>query len=363
MKVLAKNLEILLLNNNLVMVPGLGGFLVDNKQAEFDSDENNLMLPPGRFIVFNKELKTNDGLIVHAYMQNYDATYPQALKQLEIDVQEINDLLDENGWVVPENIGTLRKNLEGHISFEQQHTSVITPSLFALPAIRLKSVAELEKERDIISNIEQTAALPVAKHHDADERTTVRRRWRDVAISSAAAVAMFFLFAFPYLNKDGQTEKTIAGAGVHDSSWMDHAEEQVKSGEEINARAAYHEVEKKDDGKTIVQPQIILLQTAPQAYNNTLVISQQDIDKANNLNTADGRYSIVVAAAANEQCGQYLISQLEEQNLPGAFMKEVKKVNYVLYSRFNSYNDAQKTLTALKKVNKKFQNAWVLDIQ
>ena len=33
MKVLAKNLEILLLNNNLVMVPGLGGFLVDNKQA------------------------------------------------------------------------------------------------------------------------------------------------------------------------------------------------------------------------------------------------------------------------------------------------------------------------------------------
>ena len=196
MKVLAKNLEILLLNNNLVMVPGLGGFLVDNKQAEFDSDENNLMLPPGRFIVFNKELKTNDGLIVHAYMQNYDATYPQALKQLEIDVQEINDLLDENGWVVLENIGTLRKNLEGHISFEQQHSSVITPSLFALPAIRLKSVAELEKERDIISNIEQTAALPVAKHHDADERTTVRRRWRDVAISSAAAVAMFFLFAF-----------------------------------------------------------------------------------------------------------------------------------------------------------------------
>ena len=37
MKVLAKNLEILLLNNNLVMVPGLGGFLVDNKQAEFDT--------------------------------------------------------------------------------------------------------------------------------------------------------------------------------------------------------------------------------------------------------------------------------------------------------------------------------------
>ena len=57
MKVLAKNLEILLLHNNLVMVPGLGGFLVDNKQAEFDSDENNLMLPPGRFIVFNKELR------------------------------------------------------------------------------------------------------------------------------------------------------------------------------------------------------------------------------------------------------------------------------------------------------------------
>ena len=43
MNVLAKNLEILLLHHDLVMVPGLGGFVVDYKQAQFDENENDLL--------------------------------------------------------------------------------------------------------------------------------------------------------------------------------------------------------------------------------------------------------------------------------------------------------------------------------
>ena len=166
MNVFAKNLEILLMSHDLVMVPGLGGFLADYKQAEFENDESNTIIPPSRTIVFNKDLKANDGLMVHSYMQTYDATYPQAFRQLELDVENINEHLNENGWVIIENIGTLHVNLDGHVTLEQMHHSVITPALFALPPIQITSVDELQHQLNIKTAIEQTSMLPLAQDEE-----------------------------------------------------------------------------------------------------------------------------------------------------------------------------------------------------
>lgn len=359
MKILAKNLEILLLKHDLVVVPGLGGFLVDYQQATYDPQEQNTMLPPARTVVFNKELKNNDGLLVHAYMQNYDANYPQAYRQLEMDVEEIYNFLNENGWVILENVGTLRMNIDGVISFEQLHDSVITPSLFALPTLQVKSVEELEKERNIIRSIEQNAELPVAANDNKAERALLtRRRWKDIAISSAAAVALFFLFAFPYMKKP-DTEKIIAGTV---------AEQKVEVKTESVSQVVKTEKQNEEEARkydnipqqTVVQPQIILLQ--PQAASNAVVINPQDINAGNNVTSNNGDYSIVLSYAANEQCAQFVINQLEEQNLPGAFYHEQGDDKFLMYSRFNSRSDANKTLNALKKVNAKFRKAWVMKL-
>ena len=183
MNVLAKNLEILLLHHDLVMVPGLGGFVVDYKQAQFDENENDLLLPPARFVIFNRDLNVNDGLLVSAYMQNFDANYPQAYRQMELDVEELYNQLDVKGWVCLENVGTLRKDLEGRLFFEQIHNSTITPALFALPPIHVLSVAQLQNKEDISSNIQNTAVLPIAENQDNTERTLIRRRrWRTSCI-------------------------------------------------------------------------------------------------------------------------------------------------------------------------------------
>ncbi len=358
MKVLAKNLEILLLNHDLVVVPGLGGFLVDYQQARIDEEDDSAMLPPSRTIVFNKELKNNDGLLVNAYMQNFDANYPQAYRQLEIDVEEIYDFLNGNGWVILENIGTLRMNIEGAVSFEQFHQSVITPSLFALPALKVKTVAELEKERNVIRAIEQNAQLPVAEKNNKNNKLLLKRRWKDIAISSAAAVALFFLFAFPYMRKS-EPEKIIAGTVVENNVRNTISAETERTSEKV-----YDEESLKYDNipqQTVIQPQIILLQPS-QSASNTVVINPQDIHQAGNINSANGDFSIAISYAANEECAQFVINQLEEQNLPGAFYHEIGDAKYLMYSRFNSRADATKTMNALKKVSSKFKRAWVMKL-
>lgn len=356
MKVLAKNLEILLLQHDLVMVPGLGGFVVDYKQAEFDENEDGILLPPGRSVMFNKDLRANDGLMVNAYMQNYDATYPQAYRQMEIDVEQLLDQLNEEGWVCLENVGTLRKDLEGHLSFEQIHATAITPALFALPSVKIKSLNQLENELDVAKNIRQASMLNLAETNEHEGKVSQRwRRWRDMGISSAAAIALFFMFAFPYVNNNHSTDKIIAGSIVSQNKDLNDNSIAVQPDESTNTL-------KNVVQEPLTQPQIIVLQ-APPSGQNAIVISQQDINNSQNVSSPNGKFSIVLTAAANEQCAQYVIDQMEQQNFPGAFYYKDEKCDYVLYSRFESIQDAQKALKALQPVNKRFAKAWVMEIK
>ncbi len=357
MNVLAKNLEILLLQHDLVMIPGLGGFVVDYKQAQFDENVSDLMLPPARFVVFNKDLNVNDGLMVSAYMQNYDANYPQAFRQMELDVDELVECLNTNGWVLLDNVGTLHKDLEGRLSFEQIHDTAITPELFALAPIHLKSVAQLQNEEDIKNDIQKTSILPVADNQSKDSRSLNIRRWRDIAISSAAAVAMFFMFAFPYLKNDKPSDKLIVGANIVQSQTDSKSSEQTES----NATDYSNSETNKVPANQVVQPQIIVLQS-PQPGQNAIVISPEDVNRSATVNSVDGRFSIVVTPAANEECAQYVIDEMQAQNIPGAFYYERQNEKYVLYSRFNTRVEAMKALNALKPINRRFRKAWIIEM-
>lgn len=357
MKGFARNIEILLLNHDLVMVPGLGGFLANYQQAQFDDDEQNILLPPARYIVFNKDLNSNDGLMVHAYMHNYDATYPQALRQLELDVEEINDILENDGFVILDNVGTLHKNIDGVISFEQIHSSIVTPQLFALPSIRLSNIEELQNDNEIKEAIAEMSNLPVVKSNTLNEKMKI---WRDVAISSAAAVALFFMFVFPHINNQ-QDDKIVAGS-ANDRLEISNIKDNDNLVRENGVIEKDLAIDNNITSQTqTTQPQIILLQT-PQQSTNALILSQNDLDKAEKINSQDGDYTIVVSAAANEECALYVIGQLNDQNIPGAYYHEGNDGKFIFYSSFASAIDAQKTLNALKQVNSKFKRAWVRKI-
>ena len=358
MNVLAKNLEILLLHHDLVMVPGLGGFVVDYKQAQFDENENDLLLPPARFVIFNRDLNVNDGLLVSAYMQNFDANYPQAYRQMELDVEELYNQLDIKGWVCLENVGTLRKDLEGRLFFEQIHNSTITPALFALPPIHVLSVAQLQNKEDISSNIQNTAVLPIAENQDNTERTLIRRRrWRDIGISSAAAVALFFMFAFPYLKNNHESDKIIAGAAVAQTQEVTDNMKQENMPEAKDVVS-----DNNNNTQQVVQPQIIVLQT-PAAGQNAIVISQQDINNSATVNSENGKFSIVVTPAANEECAQYVIDEWLQHNVPVAFYNDNDTSKVVLYSIFHARAEAMKALNALKPINKRFRKSWIFEMK
>ena len=103
---LTKHIEILLLENDCVIVPELGGFIAYHQPAHYEEDEG-VFLPPIRTVGFNPQLTMNDGLLTQAYMQTYHTDFPDAARKIAIEVSELKEILYSEGVVEMQGVGTV----------------------------------------------------------------------------------------------------------------------------------------------------------------------------------------------------------------------------------------------------------------
>jgi hypothetical protein len=89
-----------------VIIPDLGGFMAHHMDARYD-DEEQLFLPPYRTLGFNPQLKINDSLLVQSYIEAYDISYPEALRRIEGEVEELCQHINNQGHYELTDIGTL----------------------------------------------------------------------------------------------------------------------------------------------------------------------------------------------------------------------------------------------------------------
>lgn len=66
---LSYHIEELLFSNDCVIIPTIGGFIVNYASASIDFVEQRL-LPPQKVVSFNPKLVNNDGLLANHIAQN-----------------------------------------------------------------------------------------------------------------------------------------------------------------------------------------------------------------------------------------------------------------------------------------------------
>ena len=202
---LAKHIEVLLLENDCVIVPGLGGFIAHNRQAEFKEAEN-LFSSPARTIGFNPQLVMNDGLLVQTYMQAYNTDFPDATRKIEKIVSALKEQLYQKGEVLLPNVGTLYYTMNGTYVFEPSTNTIFTPYLYGLDSLKLsplKALAASEEKVSIhpfVRSIEQKSSKEsyVPQIPAAYKRTIQRMAQHTVGV--AAAILLFFLLSVPVEN-------------------------------------------------------------------------------------------------------------------------------------------------------------------
>lgn len=193
----------LLLTNDCVVVPGLGGFVAHHECARYDEAEG-LFLPPFRTLGFNPQLTMNDSLLVQSYVETYDMSYPEALRRVESDVKDLRSQLSEHGEYDMHGIGKLFVNSDKSLAFEPCTAGLLTPSLYALNYLefprRSASVANDAVEVADAATVRSKARIMYIDKEPGTGRAMLNVRvsaLRQVAV--AAMVALVFVLA---LNAD-----------------------------------------------------------------------------------------------------------------------------------------------------------------
>ena len=202
MKELSRHIETLLLENDCVIVPGLGGFIAHNKPAEF-KESANIFCPPLRTIGFNPQLTINDGLLVQAYMQAYDTDFPDASRKIENTVSQIKETLYKNGQAELDNIGTLYYTMAGVYGFEPHYNAFFSPDLYGLGNFSISPLSALstsERHEDVTDiRIETKSPLNI-NSGKKDKKLHMVKRITEHAVGIAAAILLFFILSVPVEN-------------------------------------------------------------------------------------------------------------------------------------------------------------------
>ncbi len=120
--------------HELVIIPGLGGFLTHFHGASIHALSNRLQ-SPGRHIAFNTQLKDNDGLLAHSLAKEIHLSYKDAMHLIDVFSEFCQRELESGHQISFDKLGVLSQNSQGIISFSADLSVNYADEYFGLPDI------------------------------------------------------------------------------------------------------------------------------------------------------------------------------------------------------------------------------------
>jgi antitoxin component of MazEF toxin-antitoxin module len=117
--------------HDCVIIPGFGGFIGNYSPARIDSVHHTFQ-PPSKKLLFNINLKQNDGLLANAVAASFGTSYTDACRLIDDFAEECRFTLKIGKSFVFPQIGQLYPGKEGIIHFEQDRVANLLPDAFGL---------------------------------------------------------------------------------------------------------------------------------------------------------------------------------------------------------------------------------------
>ena len=329
---LDRHIEILLLSNDCVIVPGLGGFMAHHVDARFD-EADGTFLPPLRTLGFNPRLTMNDSLLVQSYIEAFDISYPEALRRIEAEVEELRQHLESEDCYELNGLGTLRLNNDGNLEFEPCEAGILTPDLYGLSTFELMPLAT-EEPKATDSN-EETLDETELTDEPADSAITIKMSWLRNAVAVAAAVLAFFMISTPISNNNATLD-------VQQSAFF---------------KLPQHHASQDDDA---LNPSTSATDSTA-CQEESIKASEDIVEETISAPT----YTIVMASQVTQRNAEIFIAQLNKAEYTKARLQTSSKTNMlrVVYGTYNSQEEAIDSLRSLRKQSKQFSDAWVLEVK
>ena len=400
---LAKHIEVLLLENDCVIVPGLGGFIAHNRQAEF-KESNGLFCAPVRTIGFNPQLVMNDGLLVQTYMQAYNTDFPDATRKIEETVSSLKEQLYKNGEANLPNVGTLYYTMNGAYVFEPSAETFFTPHLYGLsdftltPLKVMKETEETVTIHPFIPKKQKPSKSFISDDYNQYGRTL--RRVARHAVGVAAAILLFFLLSVPVENTymDDASYASLSAESMFDAIRGRSVATNLLCSTQDSNQVNLHQkagINRAKNNINTLKPAAVKIITVPQEEDVPVILSPTDSDKSikkpiediakNDLSNkidsiatltditkpmnsvsdvieqpAKGNY-IIVASLPTLADAQKQLKVYQSKGYSSARVLENNNRHRIALYYFKKSEDARKKLQELRK-QKAFEGAWLFSL-
>lgn len=380
MNELSRHIEILLLSNDCVIVPGFGGFVAHHKVAEYDMEEKTFY-PPQRVLGFNSQLVLNDSLLVQSYAEAYDLSYPEALRKIENEVEEIKQQIEIEGEYKFRGIGTVSKTAEGYYDFEPCVAGLVSPSLYGFTSYvmdavngvadadgasdtedsaekKLLSAADTvtgETEVDVKDDAEDTEDVEDDEVEDEEEERGIYVSYKKMWYAAAASLILLLLpLAYNSLTvgRGSQSSNVIRG------SVGDTGKEVVsKIGEGIDTFMKATNSESVPADTVNITEKTVKQEAAGETVADTKVQAEKTGEVSKE--TVKGQYSIILASRVSKKGAEDFVKRLNRAGYKEASVYEAGSMRRVVYGSYGSEREAERALNVLKKKNETFAGTWV----
>ena len=333
----------LLFKHDCVIIPNLGGFVAQYKSASLD-DVTGFFSPPSKQILFNINLKNNDGLLANEIAQRKQITYNEANELIKSFVSNVNQQLNTKKSFIFLELGTLIFE-ENSLIFKQKSINFLTSS-FGLAPININEFKPI-----IEANSGPNKII------DLSPKVPTNNKWW----VAAAIVPLLFYTAWIPLKTD--LFNNPSNFNYSDLNPFTYTKNTVNSiNEEIPVNTSNSNNNTgltKTQTNEVKEPKTTVTLELETELENT-VIEEVTIETSEEVleTPVSIQYHVIVGCFGNKNNANRLVKKLNRKGYSAFELDLHKNLHRIALGTFNDKDDA---LTAQKKIKKEEKmSSWIL---
>jgi len=339
----------LLYKHDCVIVPNFGGFVAQHYASHFSSG-SSLLLPPTKQILFNKNLKHNDGLLVSAYADKFLLDYNDAVLQVEDYKSYIVSLLEVKKRFELAQLGLLYIDSDQEIRFEAKVDVNFLIDSYGFESVIANEVEQIIEPRVLKTTFEDRKIIPL---QNPSKKYSIKK----VALLAIGIPLTLVLLVFAANSKPLQpivqsslnpfhtVEKTYVPNSIFNASFYLDKIEVAPLISDNNGNANF---KLNEDG-----PVLVAKIDKVEVVTNTVNLVESKISVQ-----IDATYQVVVGCFGVKANAERLINELQHKQIVAAISGVNSNGLYVVScGGFNEKSNANQLASSLKN---EFPNAWVM---
>lgn len=382
----------LLLRHNCVIIPGFGGFVAQKTSAKIDY-KTGVISPPGKSLLFNRQLMNNDGLLISEFAQQTKRSYEESTSDVAQFVSDWNAELSAGNRISIDKVGFLFFDQERNICFEQDRYFNLLLSSYGLSSVHfltetdvaiVQQKIETKEQQSIVVaeqkelvaahtnkeiDIEQSEpVLVVEKEQNNSIKSPIVRKksnfWKYAA--AACAIPILFYSMWIPMKTDVLESKIVSFQDFNPFHKQEKAVYEQQSVEDL--------ISLQPEKKPTLEEQILSIESNENTYSynltedtyilvkleeNKIISEEQLSDASPSLSSSllDGTFNYIVGCFSDETNAENLVQTLKNEGF-NAFIKD-KKGNLSRVS-IGSANSQDELNQLISKAINAGHNGWVL---